>query len=97
MAFDSLNLDVPDLAYYVLSGGPSGTYVFLAPMVSLKVLDDASAKAPAYAEAIAAEGAKTAGIVREHLLFRIEPANSWVSDDFTSSDPAFWRGKAKTP
>jgi hypothetical protein len=97
IAFDSMNLDRPDLAYYVLSGGASGTYLFLAPLVSLKVLDDASAKAPAYMESYAAEGAKPGGLTREHLLFRIEPATSWVSDDFASADPEFWHRKAKTP
>jgi hypothetical protein len=64
IAFDSMNLDRPDLAYV---------------------------------ENIVAEGAKTGGLTREHLLFRIEPATSWVSDDFASADPEFWRGKAKTP
>lgn len=95
--FDSVNLDRPDLAFYVLSGAASGTYVFLAPLPSLKVLDDGWAKAPAYAENIPAEAAKTGGFIREHLLFRVEPATSWVSDDFASADPEFWRSKARTP
>jgi hypothetical protein len=94
LAFDSVNVDRPDLAYYVLSGAASGTYLFFAPLVSLKVLDDTAAKAPAYAENSAA---KTGGFTREHLLFRVEPGTSWVSDDFASADPEFWRGKGKTP
>jgi hypothetical protein len=71
--------------------------VFLAPLPSLKVLDDGWAKAPTYAENIPAESAKTGGFTREHLLFRVEPATSWVSDDFASADPEFWRGKPKRP
>jgi hypothetical protein len=94
--FNSINLDRPDMAYYVLSGTVSGTYVFLAPLVSLKVLDDGLAKAPAYAKNVAAETVKTSGMTRENLLFRVEPASSWVSDDFAAADPEFWRGKAKT-
>jgi hypothetical protein len=97
IVFDSINLDRPDIAYYVLSGAASGTYVFLAPLASLKVLDDGLAKAPAYAETIAAEAAKTGGLKREYLLFRVDPATSWVSDDFASADEEFWHGKAKTP
>jgi hypothetical protein len=93
--FNSINLDRPDMAYYVLSGSVSGTYVFLAPLASLKVLDDGLAKAPDYAKNIAAESVKTGGLTREHLLFRVEPAASWVSDDFASADPEFWRGKAR--
>jgi hypothetical protein len=95
--FNSINLDRPDLAYYVLSGAAAGTYVFLAPLASLKVLDEGLAKVPAHAEVSFAEAAKTGAITREHLLFRIDPATSWVSDDFASADPEFWRGKAKTP
>ena len=30
---------------------------------------------------------------REHLLFRVEPRISYVSDDFAEADPEFWRGK----
>jgi hypothetical protein len=95
--FNSINLDRPDIAYYVVSGAASGTYVFLAPLTSLKVLDDGLAKASDHAEDIAAEFAKTNGIAREHLLFRIDPAASWVSEDFASADPEFWHGKVKTP
>ena len=58
------------------------------------MLDDTPAKA--YAENIAAEAMKTGGLTREHLLFRVEPSLSWVSDDFASADPEFWHGKAKT-
>ena len=94
IAFDSVNLDRPDLSYSVLSGAASGTYVFLAPLASLKMLDETPAKA--YAENIAAQASKTGGLTREHLLFRIEPSLSWVSEDFASADPEFWHSKAKT-
>jgi len=94
--FDSINLDRPDLAYYVLSGATSGTFIFLAPLTSLKILDDAMAKAPAYAESIAAEGSKSRGFTREYLLFRMEPGASFVSEEFAAGDPEFWHGKSKT-
>jgi hypothetical protein len=97
IVFDSINLDKPDIAYYVLSGALSGTYVFLAPLDSLKTFDDGLAKVPVYAENVAAEAAKSGEVAREYLLFRVEPETSWVSDDFASADPEFWRGKAKTP
>ena len=97
VVFDSINLDRPDLAYHILSGASSGTYVFLAPLVSLKVLDEALARAPAYAENTAAEASKTTGLIRRYLLFRVEPTASRVSDDFASADPDFWRGAAQKP
>ena len=91
---DSINLDRPEMAYQVISGAPSGTYLFLAPLASLKVLDEGLAKARAYAGGIAAS-AKAGEFTREHLLFRVEPKMSWVSDEFASADPEFWRPKAQ--
>jgi hypothetical protein len=97
---DSVNLDRPDLAYQVISGAPSGTFIFLAPLASLKTMDEGVAETPVYAEATAAARAKTASkvsadgeISREHLLFRVEPRMSYVSDDFAEADRQFWRPK----
>ena len=39
LAMDKANLDRPDVAYQVISGAPAGTYVFLAPLTSLRTLD----------------------------------------------------------
>jgi hypothetical protein len=102
LGMDKANLDRPDLAYQVISGAPSGTYVFLAPLATFRALDDALAKMPLYFEAVATAGtpdAKTteAEISREHLLFRVEPRISYVSDDFAAADPGFWRGTPKEP
>ena len=100
MGSDSVNLDRPDLAYQVISGAPSGTFIFLAPLASLKTMDEGVAETPVYAEATAAARAKTASkvsaegeISREHLLFRVEPRMSYVSDDFAEADRQFWRPK----
>ena len=95
---DSVNLDRPDLAYQVVSGAPSGTFIFLAPLTSLKTMDEGVAETPVYAEGAAAARAKTASkvsadgeISREHVLFRVEPRMSYVSDDFAEADRQFWR------
>ena len=95
-SFDSINLDRPELAYQVISGASSGTYLFVAPLPSLKTFDDGLAKAPVYAESAAAAkaGSKVTAqseISRSNLLFRVEPGMSYVSDDFASGDPEFWR------
>jgi hypothetical protein len=96
---DSINLARPDLVYHIISGEPSGVYLVLAPLVSLKILDDGIAALPAYAEPIAAAEAKagkkasTVELTREHFLFRIEPRISYVSDEFASVDVEFWRGQ----
>jgi hypothetical protein len=99
---DVVNLDRPDLAYQVISGAPGGTFVFLAPITSLRNFDDGVNPVPVFAEGLASakarDGNKIAADVeigREHLLFRVEPRISYVSSDFADVDPEFWRGKAK--
>jgi hypothetical protein len=95
---DAINLDRPDLAYQVTSGAPAGTFVFLAPMQTLRAMDDGVNPVPVYAESIAAAKQKDGKqisadieISREHFLFRVDPRISWVADDFAALDKDFWR------
>ena len=96
---DSVNLDRPELAYHVISGAPSGTYLVISPLNSLRAMDEGVADVPAFAAPVADACAKAAPkaadieIGREHLLFRVEPRLSYVSDDFAAGDAGFWRGK----
>ncbi len=101
-SLDSLNLNRPDVAYQVISGAESGTYVFLGPLVSLSTLDSGLASSPIYADGvvdasmearrkIAADGQMS----RENLLFRIDPGISNVSDEFAAEESEFWHGKKK--
>jgi len=97
-AFDTMNLDRPNLVYQVISGAPTGTYLFLSPLPSLAILDEAWARMPSNPEARAAAraGQKAAADVelsREHLIFRVEPTMSHVSDEFAAEDAGFWRAK----
>ena len=99
---DVMNLDRPDLAYQVISGAPAGTFIFLAPIVSLRNFDEGVNPVPVFAEGLANSRAKDGSkiatdteISREHLLFRVEPRISYVSSDFADVDPEFWRGKLK--
>jgi hypothetical protein len=101
-ALATVNVDRPDIVYQVISGASSGTYLFLAPLTSLKSLDDGVAKTPVYAESFLAGAATSASkaaveseISRIHLLFRVEPGMSYVSDDFASADVEFWRQNTK--
>ena len=86
-ALDRVNADRPELGYQIISGANTGTYIFIAPFASPKILDDLSARwwrtdGPAdgprgAGRQIAAEG----DITREHLLFRVEPRWSWIPED----------------
>lgn len=96
---DSINLDRPDLAYQVVSGAPGRMFVFLAPLTSLRTIDEGMMQLPGRAESAgrAAQGVKVASdaeISREHVLLRVDPRISYVSDAFAEADPAFWRGRA---
>jgi hypothetical protein len=97
-AFDSINLDRPEIGYQIISGSTSGMYMFLAPLPSMRMLDNGFARMPVYAEGLGPGGGKAgrqiaadADATREHLFFRVEPQISHVSDAFGAADPDFWR------
>lgn len=87
---DGMNLNQPDLAYHVISGGGSGLYLLLSPMVSLRAMDERVSKMPLDVES---NSTSTALAGRETLMFRVDPSISYVSDDFAAADRAFWRGQ----
>jgi hypothetical protein len=92
-SLDSINSDRPNIAYEVISGAPSGTYIFLTPLSSLRLLDEGRPTTPVYAEGAAANAKQLAGslaVHRERLWFRVEPRSSNVSDRFALADPSFW-------
>jgi hypothetical protein len=95
--YDSINLDRPEIAYRVLSGDTSGTYVFIAPLASLRMMDNGLARNPAYAEAMSESNARKIAadtvLTRENILLRVRPALSYVPDDFAAADADFWRGR----
>jgi len=96
-SLDSVNLDRPDIAYEVISGAPSGTYMFFSPVPTLRALDDGVPNTPVYAERLAEERAKAkattapSDVSREHMMLRVEPRLSFVSDAWASVDREFWR------
>ena len=85
-ALDRVNADRPELGYQVISGSATGTYIFLAPLTSLKTLDQSLARwwhtdgtpgvPRGQGRQIAAEG----DITREHLMFRVDPRLSWMPE-----------------
>lgn len=90
----SVNADRPEIVYQVVSGAPAGVYLVLAPMTSLRTLDNGRADTPAYAEGAEQDARKiVAGteLAWEHVWLRIESHGSYVSDEFAAQDPNFWR------
>jgi hypothetical protein len=94
---DSINLERPEIAYEVITGATVGTYLFMAPLPALKMLDDGLNRTPPnYADGVAQTAKKVASeteFSQERLLLRLEPGMSYVSDEFAGGDPDFWRGK----
>ena len=89
----SINLNRPEIAYEVITGAGVGTYLFIAPLPSLKMLDDGLAKTPNYAEGVGDSARQTAGLTnfsQERLLLRVEPGMSFVSSEFAGADSYFW-------
>lgn len=78
--FDRMNLDRPDIAYHVISGAPAETYLFLAPLASLKVLDEALDRAAVDAPRAANKGLAEIEVNRRHLLFRTDPRISRIPE-----------------
>jgi hypothetical protein len=95
--FESINLDQPELTYQVMAGAPSGTFIFITPLASLKTFDDGLARAPEGYREVAAEQKLTADVEigHEYFLFRIDPRSSYISDDFAAGDPEFWNAKSR--
>jgi hypothetical protein len=105
-AYEKSASDQPLVIYQVISGAPGPSYLFFAPMVSLKAMDDAPSRGKAMRETLgednAAKALKTSSEVTaasESFLFSLNPRLSYVSKEFAAIDPDFWilRPPAKPP
>lgn len=99
-AYEKSASDQPLVIYQVISGAPGPSYLFFAPMASLKTMDDAPARGRAMREALgednAAKALKTSSEVTatsESFLFALNPRLSYVSKEFAAADPDFWTPK----
>lgn len=98
-AFDNMNVDRPELGYQILSGASTGTYIFLSPLTTLRTLDNSFARMSNNPDGISHSPRRQesrqiqweADITREHMLFRVQPNVSHVTESFAAADPDFWR------
>lgn len=98
-SLDSINLDRPDMVYQVVAGAPSGTYLLISPLPSLRILDEGvSRSAAAYLRSTGSPSARSgtarpgSELSHENLIFRVEPRLSFVSEEFAGAAPEFWQG-----
>jgi hypothetical protein len=103
-AYEKSGSDQALVIYQVISGAPGPSYLFFAPMASLKTMDEAPARGKAMREALGEENAakalKTSADVTaasESFLFSLNPRLSYVSKEFAAVDPDFWIPKPPKP
>jgi hypothetical protein len=84
----------------VVAGAPAGTYLFLAPMETLKTMDGMPARQAALRQAMGGDGyqklmqgAGETFVIIENGLFEVSPGMSYMSQETISSDPGYWMPK----
>ena len=88
------------VCYQIVAGAPSGVYLFIIPMASLKEMDAMQAQDKALADAVGADVLKqvTKGEgevfqTMETSLYAVSPEMSYLSKEEEDVDPGFWRPK----
>jgi hypothetical protein len=88
-------------AYRVEYGEQVGSYVFLTSDNSLADIDQSNAMEPKFNDALTDDDKKKLRELREAAidtdrfeLYSVNPAQSYVSEEFIKSDPSFWKPKA---
>jgi hypothetical protein len=106
-ARDKANIDVHTAVYQVVTGAPTGTFISISAIESLKQWDDDSAKMDANQKAItAALGGDDVMKQRRQLiadivadgsgtLYAINPALSRPTEQAVAADPEFWKPRAR--
>jgi hypothetical protein len=99
-AFEKANIDECTLAYQVVAGAPSGTYLFFTLMDSMKVMDGQPARMQAVRQAMGADnfaqfmkGAGDLFVSTENTLLEVKPGMSYPSQQTVDENPVFWKPK----
>jgi hypothetical protein len=88
----------PVATYEIVSGAPSGTYLVLEPMESLKSMDEGPQRDQALIQAVQ-NGQQTMRELsetiasEESILFAVSPAMSYVPKEWATASPDFWGQK----
>jgi hypothetical protein len=91
-------------AYRVRFGEQAGSYVLLTAANSMADLDQIFGEQPKYMASLSDDDKKkmndlrAAAIESSHSeLYSVNPAQSYVTDDYIKSDSSFWKPKPATP
>jgi hypothetical protein len=101
--YEKLNIDMPWVVYEAAEGLPSGTYLVITPMKSLKEIDDVMAMESQIVAAFGEEALKSMNKESANLFVSIEsnlysfsPEMSHAPKVFVDTDPEFWTPKASS-
>ena len=99
-AYEKLHSPVSTAVYQVTAGAPSGMFLFLMPLESLKSLDAMGQMERRLPEAMGREtyerlmkGSDSVFSSIEVNYFKVNAAMSYVSKETEDADPEFWRPK----
>lgn len=99
-AFDKAHIDECILAYQVVAGAPSGTYLFFTMMNSMKEMDQQPVRMQAVQQAMGADtfaqfmkGTGDLFVSIEDTLLEVKPGMSYPSQQMIDADPVFWKPK----
>lgn len=99
-AFEKANIDECTLAYQVVAGAPSGTYLFFTMMESMKMLDESPARMQAVMQAMGADnfaqfmkGTGDVIVTIDDTMLEVKPGMSYPPQQFIDADPGFWKPK----
>jgi hypothetical protein len=100
-ALEKAHIDECTVAYQVVAGAPSGTYLFFTMMESMKVMDEQPARMQAIMQAMGADnftqfmkGAGDLFVSIDDTMLEVKPGMSYPPQQFTDADPGFWKPKA---
>lgn len=104
-AMREANIEQTMLAYQVIAGAPSGTFLFFGMMESMKDMDGEPARMQAIAQAMGPENLsrflKAGGdifVSIDTTILQVKPGMSYPPQAIVDADPAFWKaGSPATP
>ena len=101
--YGKANDDRPYTIYQVISGAQTGTYVIFAPMLSLRLFDEAADRTRALRNAIGEDRLRELSrsssehiVSTDSALFEISPAMSYAPPEYSRVNPDLW-GPAPPP
>ena len=103
-AMHRANIDGCTIAYQVVAGAPSGTYLLFNMMQSMKELDSAPARMQAISQAMGPENfsrfMKSGGdifVSIDTTILQVKPEISYAPQPIVNADPAFWKAAPAAP